>query len=235
MMWRKSVTLLLILSIFVVVPGVWASFFSYTETIDGIVAVVNEEIITLIDTIIIQTFNLHEIKSDASSTFQLGLILDRLIAQKLVIQLTNEGISVAQEEINSHVQDIEETMGEERLKMLRKNFGLSEEDLHVYIRELLLYRKIISKKFERSIFVNLKELQAYYDQIYIPQSRKEEVEPKPMVDVLDQIEAAIKQEKVQRQVEDWLRNLRQKADIQLFVDLYSEYFMENGKEEIQDE
>ena len=212
------------LLIFVVLAMSWTSFSGYAETINGIVAVVNDEIITLVDVRIIQAFNLYDIKNDTSPASSLGLILDGLIDQKLVIQLTSENISVAQQEINSHIQDIASDTGEERLKLLRRDFGLSGEDLRGYVRELLLYRKIISQKFARSVFVNLKEIQAYYDQVYILQLKKEGIEPKPMVDVLGQIEAAIKQRKVQKQVEEWLRNLRQKADIQLYVDLYPDFF-----------
>jgi parvulin-like peptidyl-prolyl isomerase len=200
-------------------------FFGHAEAVDGIVAVINNEIITLVDVKIIQAFRLYEIKAAADTNLSPGLILDRLIDQKLVIQLTSEDVPVSQAEINDYSREIEGRLGGERWELIRKQFGLNDQDLYEYIYELLLYQKIISQKFRRSVFVNLKEIQTYYNQVYSQQLSTEGIEPKPMVDVLDQIENAIKQEKVQKQVEEWLRNLRQKADIQLFVDLYPDYFI----------
>ena len=38
-----------------------------------------------------------------------------------------------------------------------------------------------------------------------------------MLDLLDEIESSIKQEKMERQIEEWIRNLRKEADIQVKI------------------
>lgn len=225
---QKRILLRFFFSALTALTVLGSNLFGYAETVDGIVAVINNEIITLVDVKITQAFRLHEIKAASDTYLSLGLILDRLIDQKLVIQLTSEDISVSQAEINDYIRGIEGRLGGERWRLFRKQFGLDDQDFYEYSYELLLYKKIISQKFNRSVFVNLKEIQTYYDQVYSQQLLTEGIGPKPMVDVLDQIENAIKQEKVQRQVEEWLRNLRQKADIQLFIDLYPDYFKGDG-------
>ena len=221
---KKSNSQRFIFSVFMVFAVLGICFLGYTETVDGIVAVINNEIITLVEVRIIQAFNLYEDETGSDTSLPPGQILDRLIDQKLVIQLTSEDTSVAQEEVDDYIREVEKKLGRERLKLVCEQFGLNVEGLHEYINELLLYRKIITQKFSRSVFVNLREIQTYYDQVYVLQLSKEGVEPKPMVDVLNQIEDAIKQEKVGKQVEEWLRNLRQKTDVQLYVDLYPDFF-----------
>lgn len=187
----------------------------WQQIVDRIVAVVNDEVITLTDLNLVKTFGLYESPKDEQPEDVQRHILDQLINQKLVIQLTSEGVVLEEEEIESALSRLIQRMepGEAEKALLR--FGLDWDDLKGYLREKLLYQKTISKKFDQGIFVRLEEIEVYYEQIYIPSQRANGLEPQPLTEMLDQIEKEIKQEKKKNQVREWIDNLKREANVQI--------------------
>ncbi len=189
----------------------------WTEIVDRIVAVVNNEIITLTDLNLVKTFGLYESPNDEQGIDIQRFILDQLISQKLIIQLTGERIVVEEEELESALGEIIHRMEPGEAERALIHFGLDWDDLKGYLREKLLYQEIISRRFDRGIIVRLEEIESYYEQIYIPNQRSKDLEPQPMVEMLDQIEKEIKREKVRTQAQEWIKNLRREADIQIKI------------------
>jgi len=189
--------------------------FCFQETVDYIVAVVNDKVITLTDLRVAEAFGLYKEEIKEKTGNLRPLILEKLIDQELVIQLASESISVHEEELDSFFKEVEEKIGSVKLQKVLVEFGMNQDDLKVYLRKKLLYQMAISQKFSQSATVSLKEIEAYYSQTYIPSQKEKGVEPKPMMDVLSEIELRIKQERVRKQVEDWLENLRRQAEIQI--------------------
>ena len=189
----------------------------WQEVVDRIVAVVNDEVITLTDLDLVRTFGLYESQKDEQADDVQRHILDQLINQKLVIQITSESIMLEEKEIESALSQIIQRMepGEAEKALLR--FGLDWDDLKSYLREKLLYQEIISYRFDQGIFVRLEEIEVYYEQIYIPSQRARGLEPQPLTEMLDQIEREIKREKKETQVREWVNNLKKEADIQIKV------------------
>ncbi len=188
------------------------------EIVDRIVAVVNDEVITLTDVKIIEAFGLSDDMEEADGGDNQWLILDNLINQKLVIQLASEGVEVDEEEIESYlsqiIQDIDPDLAEKELIQ----FGLDWDDLKTYLRDKLLYQKILSSRFDLGVIVSIEEIERYYEQIYVPAEREKGLEPQPMIEVLDQIEGSLKRDKVKGQVEEWVNNLRREANIQINIE-----------------
>lgn len=187
----------------------------WQEVVDRIVAVVNDEVITLTDLNLVKTFGLYESPGDEQEGDVQRHILDQLINQKLVIQLTSESTMIEEEEIESALSRVIQRMepGEAEKALIR--FGLDWDDLKSYLGEKLLYQKIISKRFDQGIFVRLEEIEVYYEQIYIPSQRAKGLEPQPLTEMLDQIEKEIKREKKENQVREWINNLKREANIQI--------------------
>lgn len=189
----------------------------FPETIDRIAAVVNEEVITLSDIRIAEAFGLYEdVKREGQENLLFG-ILERLIDQKLVIQLTSETISIENEELDAYILEITEGIGSNELKIRMSRFDMDLEDLKEYLHDKILYQKIISSRFSQLISVRLSEIESYYNQIYIPSQEKKGIEAEPMMEILGEIESAIKNEKMNRQVEKWMQNLRREAVIQILL------------------
>ncbi len=211
---NRSVNLFFFL---VVVLFFLKNVYGWQEVVDRIVAVVNDEVITLTDINLVKTFGLYEKPKDGQPEDIERHILDQLINQKLVIQLINEGIILNEEEIELALSNIIQRMepGEAERALIR--FGLDWDDLKGYLHEMLLYQKIISRRFDQSVIVRLEEIEIYYEQIYIPSQRNKGLEPEPLTEMLDQIEKEIKREKIETQVHEWINNLKREANIQIKV------------------
>ncbi|NIO48920.1 MAG: hypothetical protein GTN73_05715 [Candidatus Aminicenantes bacterium] len=188
--------------------------YCFSETIDRIVGVVNEQVITLTDLRIVEAFGLYEEDFKEKSGDLRPLILEWLIDQKLVIALAGKEIFAENEELDSFQARIIEKLGNDQARIRLEEFGLDWQDLRGYILEKIVYQKIISRKFGQRNIVSLKEIEDYYQQNYVPSQREKGLEAQPMVEVLDEIESRIIQEEIKTQIKDWIKNLRKKADIQ---------------------
>jgi len=215
---RYPVSVLMFLFWSVLVRGFYQS-----ETIDRIVAVVNDQVITLIDIRIVEAFALYEdIGQDSEE--RASLILDRLIDQKLVIQLSPENITVSQSELDEYQVMLTERVGEQKVKKVLEELGLQWADLRSYLREKILFQKIIFQRFGQTAVVSLEEIEEYYQRRYLPAQKAKGQEPQPMMEMLVEIESIIRENKIERRIQDWLRNLRRQADIQIKVKDLNKYF-----------
>jgi len=191
--------------------------YCFSETVDRIVAVVNEQVITLTDLRIAEAFGLYDEEFKEKSGDLHQLILEGLIDQKLAIALAGEETFVENEELDSYQGRMIEKLGNDQARRRLDEFGLDWQDLRGYIVEKIVYEKIISRRFGQRNIVSLQEIEDYYQKSYVPSQKEKGLEPQPMMELLDEIESRIIQEKIKTQISDWLRNLRKKADIQKFI------------------
>jgi len=188
------------------------------EVVDRIAAVVNEQVITLTDLRIVEEFGFYDKEIEASDQNLHRFILDKMIDQKLVIQLSGEQISVSEEEVGSLLKARAEEIGPEEFRRKLEEFGMNRDDLKSYAEERIKYQKIIFQRFSQGHIVSLKEMEDYYQRVYLPSQQKKGLEPRPMMDILAEIESLIRQEKIKTQVEAWIISLRKRADIQVNID-----------------
>lgn len=189
----------------------FASLVVSQEVIDRIVAVVNGEVIAQSDLEIVEAFGLYKSERESEDSTQSSL-LSRLIAQKLVLQLTSEDIKVEAGEIEALRNHILSEEGPDAADKLSR-FGLGWEDLDIYLREKIMYEKVIALKFGQAVSVSLEDIQEYYREIYVSQQLSKGLPVDPLTDRLGEIEAAIRKRKAEARVREWVENLRQKADI----------------------
>lgn len=192
-----------------------SSFELFPETVDRILAVVNGQIITMTDVRIADGFNLFEDLSRGQEKGPASKVLERMIDQTLVNLMMGENISISENEVQESLAAKEQKIGYEQFAQKLAAFGMEREDLKEYIRQGLIFKKILTQKFTYAAAVSLREIEVYYEQVYLPSQRSSGLEVQPMMEILDEIESAIKQEKIRGQVAEWVKNLRQKADIQI--------------------
>lgn len=185
--------------------------------IDRIAAVVNDEVITLTDLKIIQRFGLFDDRGESSDVDRQTQILHRLIDQKLVVQLASESVMVDEEELEASLSDVIQGTDPDLAGKALLQFGIDWDDLKSYIREKLLFEKIISLRFNRGVIVSIEEIEKYYEQVYVPAQRRNSRDPQPMIEVLDRIEGELRRLKVESQVQEWIANLKHEADIQIKI------------------
>jgi len=194
------------------------------KIVDGIVAVVNDDIITLTDIRIVQAFDLLGREMDRGVGYDYNDFLESMIKQKLAVQMTGETDTIGTDELSIALQRELDKLNKELLKIELERFDLKIDDLKEYLIEKILYQSVISRRFSREIFINLKELEVYYEKRYLPEQKEKNQKPQPMIKILSEIESMVKKEKTEKQIEEWLKYLIDKADIQVFTDKYSEYF-----------
>ncbi len=190
--------------------------YSLAEMVDYIVAVVNEKVITLTDMRIAETFCLYDEEIDPGAENIRQLLLEMIVDQKLVVLLAGAE-AVEKEEVDSFQDKIIEKMGSKELEKKLEEFGLDRDDLREYIRDKIIYQKIIKRRFGQGVIVSLEEIEDFYKGRYVPSQKEMEVEPKPMMEILKEIESTIKQEKAKSNVEDWIKNLKTQADILIYI------------------
>jgi len=185
------------------------------EVVDRIVALVNEEVVTLTDVRIVRAFHLFSSEGKSDVDIDIQNVLKKLIDQNLVIQMTQENTYSQNGRVDEFLDQIIAEMGVEQFRKQLKQFGMTRQDLVPYASDWIAYQRIIADRFNTSIPISLKEIEEYYEQTYVPTQKAEDCEVKPMLEILDEIETVIKKEKSKMQVEEWLKNLRERADIQI--------------------
>ncbi|MCX7975426.1 MAG: hypothetical protein N3B16_13155 [Candidatus Aminicenantes bacterium] len=185
--------------------------FSYQKIVDCIVATIDREIISLLDLKIYEEFILteEEIKDGVEK------VLEKVIEIKLVAREGQKEISLNQEEILQALDDLFHWRGEEKVREKMKSYGLSLDDLEGYLREKLIYKKMINLHSSLQVGVTLKEIENYYHQKYVIESQDKKMEPPPLIKVLVEIENQIRQAKIREQMADWIRGLKDKTSIKV--------------------
>jgi len=205
------------LFMFLMVPSTFFSFSRSQKVIDQIAAVVNDYVITLSDVKIAGSFDLFddEILSQENDSL---VILDWLINQRLVIGLTQESRPIEPEAVEAAYQSLLLKLGNEAVKTKLDLFGLQKKDLQAYLFEKILFQSIIEDRFGLAVRVSLEEIEDYYrEKFVLTQTDTKNSEPSPLMEVLEEIESAIKKEKIKTLVEEWVNNLRREADIQILL------------------
>lgn len=221
-MYKKTRTSKLssLLIVFLVLSILSSFGFGLSERIDGLVAVVNNEVITLTDIRIVKEFDLYDLKEGTSDKSLYHSVLENLISQKLVQQFTGSDVNINKKEVDLFIEDLERGFEESGWEGKLDIFGMTIADLRDYCARYLSYKKIITERFNRSVVVSLKEMEEYYDQVYVPEQEAKGETLEPMVDILPEIESAVKERKTQGLAEEWIESLKSQAEIRIYLDKY---------------
>jgi len=188
------------------------------ETVNCIAAVVNGRLITLMDVKIAESLGFFETGGIAEPRERRKAILEKLIDQKVVIEFARERAPIEPAKVDEARNNLVAALGREEARRRMAEFGLDGSDVLPYLEEKVLSETIIANRFGRSESVSLKEIEAYYGETYAPSRRKRGEETKPLIEVLDVLEAEIKKSKVEVQAGIWIKNLRQQSEIVIRTD-----------------
>jgi len=193
------------------------------EIIDRLMAVVNRQIITLGD--IEQELRLQEL--DAVTQDVAGssaprqkvtqeIILQRLIEQTLIREQIQQfpGLEIDDENVESQFRAIEKQAGD--------GTKLAEMKIDVQavkdrVRWQLQVLKFIDYRFRQFVVVDSKEIEAYYQNEFLPELKKRSALPAPaLADVEERIRKILTEQKLNVQVDEWLASVRKDATIEIF-------------------
>ena len=141
------------------------------ELIDRIVAVVNNEVITLSDLNKVTTLMFAGVdKQQAFTEEQRAEIekkaLEQLIEKKLIEQKAKESsIKVDDKEVSRAVEDVlnKNNISLEKLKEILKKDGSSFEEYRKMLRSEILQSKVIGREVRSKVTITDKDIQEYYE------------------------------------------------------------------------
>jgi hypothetical protein len=187
------------------------------KVVDQILTLVNNEIITRTDL-------LWSIAMDKDAPSPAGPVssdilrrkLDVMIDERLIAQEAARlpGAEVTQDEIDRKRREmIEGFPSEAAFRQRIESVGLTTERLDQLIRERILIDRFIEFRFQSFVFVSEDEIKRYYDEVLVPQIRERGAVPPPLDQVRDNIVPVLRRDKINEEIDRWLIEARQRADI----------------------
>jgi len=189
------------------------------RVVNGIAAVVNDRIITLVDVQIVEAFGIFKGPAGADSGSSRLAIVNKLIDQKVVLDLSRSRAPVDAGRIDAEIAWITGLLGEEETRVLLARFGIVLGDLRPYLEEKLRVESVVADRFSRTVMVNLDEIEARYREKYVPGEQAAGRTPRPFLEVVDALENAIRAEKIAVQSALWIESLRDQAEIEIRPDI----------------
>ncbi|MGB9907629.1 MAG: hypothetical protein ACPLRR_09640 [Candidatus Saccharicenans sp.] len=184
------------------------------ELLNCLVASVDNIPVTWFDLEVVKAFNL--LPGTNNDSLAAEDRLEKYIDVLLVLRLTREQLQVTQEEVRAELERLRKGLGEEVFDSRCRALGLKPEDLTGYLQDKILFEKVIGTRFNQRLYVSLKEIEDYYQKVYLPEQKATGRTPAELVTVLDEIEARLQTRLREQRVKEWTHELRQRAEIAIF-------------------
>jgi hypothetical protein len=188
------------------------------QTVNCLVAIVNGEIITLLDVEVAAEFGLGRAAAVKAGQDPRLAALDALIDRKVVLDLAREARGLSGEELDAALADLRRGLGESAFTAKLAKFGLAEKDLEPYLQDGLLYDRALALRFSQTIPVSITEVERHYRDSYVPEQVRLGQAVEPLVRAAEGIESLLREERRTKQTGDWVGDLRKRADIQIKKD-----------------
>ncbi len=177
--------------------------------VDKIVAMVNDEIITLSD--IQKAIELYPVfrKKDESEAAFRERILQDLIHYQVISQEHNDEFQLNEEDFEDVQTAVLKKAGSmENLIATLGRLGMSWQDFKAFIRNKVLYEKVLHDRFETKISVPYSEIEKFYNQEYLPVQKQLGIEAKSLIEMTPLIEKYLKRKKTDFELKQWLKEIK---------------------------
>ncbi|MDD8027607.1 MAG: hypothetical protein PHI34_13985 [Acidobacteriota bacterium] len=185
------------------------------RSVDCVAAVVNGAAITRFDVDVAEAVGLFNPVKGADAAARRLAILELLVDQKLILDQVQPAVPPDPAVVDTEWRRLSARIGADTLAARLARLGAAEADVRPYLEERIRSRKIVADRFQRTVSVSLREIEAYYADIYVKARQAEGRAAQPLVDVLDAIEAEIKKGKVETQAAAWIDALREQAEVEI--------------------
>jgi hypothetical protein len=184
--------------------------------VDKIVAIVNEEIITIHDIErAIVFYPLLRQNNETEENFYFRVLSD-LINFKVISLEFGDEFNLSEEDFEQVQTPILKKAGSmEKLLTVLNNFTMSWSDFQAFIREKVLYEKVLREKFQMEITVPFNEIENFYNSDYVPSQLRLGLAPQSLVEMAPVIEKYIRQLRTDEQLSAWLSDLRANYKIEI--------------------
>jgi parvulin-like peptidyl-prolyl isomerase len=180
-----------------------------TIIIDKIAAVVNNEIITMTDIDkSISLFPVFKSNEESSKAFYNRLLQD-LINYKIIYLEYKDDFILTEEDYEEVQTPIINKQGSlNQLKTLLKKFDMNWKDFKNFIKEKVLYEKVLKEKFQINIKISFKEIETFYYKDYLLLQKKLNLKPNSLIEMTTLIEKHLRKVKTERKLSGWLKEIK---------------------------
>jgi hypothetical protein len=185
------------------------------QAVDCVAAYVNRRAITLTDIRILSAFRLGDAPAPAGKAPTPGDVLQKAIDRHVVIELLRGNFPISRDDLDARLAGLKARFEPDEWRRLIDTFGITESGLASYLENILQYERMISIRFGQPPEVTVQEIEDYYARDYAPAQALSGLEPRPMSEVLGEIEERLRDRKREALISDWLHGLRAQAEIRI--------------------
>lgn len=207
-----------IISIFIFLTSLFSLFpFSEAKVVDRVAAVVNNRVITL------SALNAATELRKADIQIEEDISDENLIREKILRELIDRSLIINEAEkfgmtkapdaeITEALEEIKKAYPTEaEFEKTLSGWGMNTEDLVLYIKEQITALKFIDQRIRFFVKISDEEINKFYKE------KKSSFENKSLDEVKEEIEAYLTEEEVARQLEEYVKKLRAKAEIRINI------------------
>jgi hypothetical protein len=184
--------------------------------VDKIAAQVNDEIITVHDIErAIAFFPLLRQNNESEENFY-ARVLGDLITYKAIALEYGDEFNLSDEDVEIVQTQILQKAGSlEKLLATLSNFAMSWSDFQAFIREKVLYEKVLREKFPMELSIPFAEIEEFYNHDYLPSQERLGLEPQSLAEMTPQIEKYLRKLRTEKQLSTWLSDIRSAFQIEI--------------------
>ncbi len=202
-------------------------FIGICETIDRIVAVVNNQIITLSD--LEEEEKFYHLDHRLQSSNQDNLTEEKAIQRELIDRMIEKlllseqivgfpGSKITDEEIEAQLNALQEKWGgKDPLDQILLDSHTTRKELKEHLRWQILVLKHVDSRFRQFAVIDPAEITTYYQKTLIPEMERKGIQQfPPQAELEPKIREILTEEKVNQAIEEWLASLKDTANIHIF-------------------
>lgn len=183
--------------------------------IDRIAAVVNEEIITMIDIDkAIQFYTALRKARESEETFYIRVLEDLINYKVVYLEYQNE-FTLEEEDYNQVQIAVIEKLGSlDELMALLDRYDMEWMDFKEFIKEKVIYERVLKEQLQVNITIDFKEIENFYFKEYRPLQEELELQPLSLFEMAPQIENHLRKVQTREKLAGWLKEIRSSYKIE---------------------
>lgn len=184
--------------------------------VDRIAAQVNDQVITLHDIErAVALFPETRRENESEGQFFLRTLDDLIIYKVIALEFGAEFTANEEDREAVQRQVLQKAGSLEALRATLDGFAMSWDDFEAFIREKVLYEKVLREKFPTELVIPFEEIEEYYNRVFLPSRLQMGLEPQSLVEMTPQIESYLRRQRVEKQLSDWLSEIRSAYRIEI--------------------
>ena len=202
--------------------------------LDRVVAVINGDVILQSDVVEEEHFvELQPYRSPGEGTLQ-QQALQHLINRTLILQQLKDQqnpVQVSDADLQKQIDDLRKHLpacaaakceSEAGWKSMLSAHGFTEEEFNERWRKRMTVLAFTEQRFRQGIRISKPEIQAYYNNSFVPQFRKRNLTPPPLAAVSARIDEILLQQHVNGLLAEWLTSLKDQGSVAILDPQYEQ-------------